>query len=219
MSLINEALRRARETQQRQPLPTPAGPPLQPVERTPARFSALGLPLTFGIVFAAAALLLWEWVQQDRRGARVAARPPLHAWPAAPEQAAATPPLASSLAQPASAPAPAALITAPVPATQPVGQPAASPAVAATPGPPLPVAAPPPAPAATADSAPPGPEPASKPPLKLQGVIAHPTRPSALISGKLLFKGDRIEEFRVVAIEPRSVTLVGAGRTNVLTLD
>jgi len=58
----------------------------------------------------------------------------------------------------------------------------------------------------------------AKPALKLQGIIYHPTRPSAFINGKALFVGDRIAEFRVTAISSESVTLVGGGTTNVLSL-
>jgi hypothetical protein len=54
--------------------------------------------------------------------------------------------------------------------------------------------------------------------LKLQGVVYNPRRPSAVISGKTLFIGDRIRDFRVVAISQESVTLTGAGQTNVLSL-
>jgi hypothetical protein len=40
-----------------------------------------------------------------------------------------------------------------------------------------------------------------------------------MISGKTVFVGDRVGECRVVAIEKDSATLVGAGQTNVLSLD
>jgi hypothetical protein len=56
------------------------------------------------------------------------------------------------------------------------------------------------------------------PPLVLQGVVYNPKRPSAVISGKSLFIGDRIRDFRVVAITVETATLVSARQTNVLTL-
>jgi hypothetical protein len=56
------------------------------------------------------------------------------------------------------------------------------------------------------------------PPLKLLGVVYSPTRPSAVLSGKVVFLGDRVQGFRVTAISPDSVTLVGNGKTNRLTL-
>jgi hypothetical protein len=60
--------------------------------------------------------------------------------------------------------------------------------------------------------------PTPPPPLKLQGIVFNPKRPSAVISGRTVFLGDRVREMRVVAISAESLTLVGAGRTNVLSL-
>jgi hypothetical protein len=54
--------------------------------------------------------------------------------------------------------------------------------------------------------------------LKLQGIIYSPTRPSAVISGKSVFVGDHVGEFKVVAISQSSTILIGAGQTNVLNL-
>jgi hypothetical protein len=53
---------------------------------------------------------------------------------------------------------------------------------------------------------------------KLQAVIFDPRRPSAIISGRSVFVGDRVNDFRVVAISQESVTLAGGGQTNVLIL-
>ena len=39
-----------------------------------------------------------------------------------------------------------------------------------------------------------------------------------MLSGKTVFVGDKVGEFRVRAIDQESVTLVGAGQTNILTL-
>jgi hypothetical protein len=61
-------------------------------------------------------------------------------------------------------------------------------------------------------------EPISKPAPKLQAVVYDPKRPSAIISGKSVFKGDKVGEFSVVGITQESVTLVGSGQTNVLVL-
>jgi hypothetical protein len=62
---------------------------------------------------------------------------------------------------------------------------------------------------------PPPPKPA---PLRLQAIIFSPKRPSAMISGKTLFVGDKLGDLRVVAIDQDSATLAGAGQTNVLSL-
>jgi len=58
----------------------------------------------------------------------------------------------------------------------------------------------------------------AKPAPKLQAVVFDRTRPSAIISGKSVFRGDKVGDFRVVAISQESVTLVGGGQTNVLVL-
>ncbi len=55
-------------------------------------------------------------------------------------------------------------------------------------------------------------------PLRLQAIVFNPQRPSALISGKTLFIGDKLGDARVVAIDQESATLVSAGKTNLLTL-
>jgi outer membrane biosynthesis protein TonB len=58
----------------------------------------------------------------------------------------------------------------------------------------------------------------ARPAPRLQAVVFDPKRPSAIISGKSVFRGDRVGDFRVVAITRESVTLVGNGQTNVLVL-
>lgn len=62
-------------------------------------------------------------------------------------------------------------------------------------------------------------EPSAPAPPKLQGIVFHPTRPSAVISGKTVFVGDKAGDFRVIAIKRDSVTLVSATATNVLTFE
>ena len=68
-------------------------------------------------------------------------------------------------------------------------------------------------PVATADVAPP------KPALpKLQGIFYRPARPSAVINAKNVFIGSRVGEFQVLAITQESVTIGSATQTNVLSL-
>ena len=55
-------------------------------------------------------------------------------------------------------------------------------------------------------------------PLKLQAIFFTPGRPSVMIGGKTLFVGDRVGEFRILAITPNSATLEGAGQKKVLSL-
>jgi hypothetical protein len=59
---------------------------------------------------------------------------------------------------------------------------------------------------------------AKPPPLKLQGIVFDPKRPSAVISGRTVFVGDRIRQMRVAAITAETATLTDAGHTNVLSL-
>jgi hypothetical protein len=58
----------------------------------------------------------------------------------------------------------------------------------------------------------------SFPTLKLQGVIWSPRRPSAVINGKSLFVGEKIERAVVTAIEQESVKVTWNGEERVLTL-
>jgi len=60
--------------------------------------------------------------------------------------------------------------------------------------------------------------PASFPDLKLQGVIWSPSRPSAVINGKSVFVGEKVERAVVTAIEQESVTVTLNGEERVLTL-
>lgn len=60
---------------------------------------------------------------------------------------------------------------------------------------------------------------AAVPPLKLQGITYNPSRPSAMISGRVIFLGDRVREYRVMAIGRNEVVLAEGGRTNVLSLE
>jgi hypothetical protein len=39
-----------------------------------------------------------------------------------------------------------------------------------------------------------------------------------MISGKTLFVGDKLGDLRVMAIDRQSITLAGAGQTNILSL-
>ena len=206
MSLINDALRRAKEAQ-RQASPPPS-PQMQfrPVEPTQHARHSLGLLVPAALAMAALLALFcaWQWAQERM--------------PAAPREARAL--------TPSVAPSPAVVAQAvqPSPPPQLSPQPDALtevanllPATAST----MP-ASPPLAqeqeggvtdPAAIAS--PPPPKPA---PFRLQAIVFDPRRPSVLINGKTLFVGERLGDARVVAIDQESATLVGAGRTNILTL-
>jgi hypothetical protein len=55
-------------------------------------------------------------------------------------------------------------------------------------------------------------------PLRLQAIIYSPTRPSAVISGKSVFVGERVQGIKVVNITKDTVTLANNGKNLVLTL-
>jgi hypothetical protein len=227
MSLINDALKRASRA--------PGAAPralnniaLRPVETPDAAGSSLvrkTVPALLVIVVIMAAWFLWHYFQgggdpvqartpataPDRPTAAaptqtspesfvaptaVAAQEPLPATtaPALPESAATT-----KMAPPAEVPEPA-----PAP-------PAAKPAV--TTAAPPPPRADPPAPAPTPTS-----EPRPFPALKLVGLSYHPTRGSALINGKFVFVGDRVEGARVTQISRDGVTLEFEGQTRTLSV-
>jgi hypothetical protein len=56
------------------------------------------------------------------------------------------------------------------------------------------------------------------PVIKLQGILYSGRNSSAMISGQTVTTGDEVGGYRVTGISQRSVTLVSANRTNILTL-
>lgn len=210
MSLINDALKRLKEAQ-----PQAAPPPvhnlqLRPIE--PAQYTrhTLGLILPAVLAVAALLLLLFVWQSAQRNGSmqltEVKARTAMTANPTPAPQ-----PATASVAAAPAAPVPA-------PSTMPAEGPPDLPAATA-------VFVPTNLPVAEAQDGgvtntvvvaeTPPPKPA---PPKLQAIIFSPNRPSVMIGGKTLFIGDKLNGFRVMAIDRESATLVGAGQTNLLTL-
>ena len=216
MSLINDALRRAREAQR--PAPHPPSPQMQfrPVEPPQHPRHGLGLivPAALAVVALLALLFVWQWAQRRMAiGPREvrALTPPTAQATIAPQPATPSPEVVAAAAQP-SPPAEPSLrpdavtevanllpVTSSItPAGPPLGQeqesndtPSAS-------------IAPPPVP--------------KSPPLRLQGIVFNPRRPCVVINGRTLFVGEKLGDLRVVAIDRESATLVGAGKTNILTM-
>jgi hypothetical protein len=208
MSLINDALRRAKEAQQQTPPPPPHELPFRPVEPTQqiARRD-LGLLLPVALAGVALLALLLAWVLIHPRGSATPRE--VNARTASIPQAAS--PASAPPAQPAPAQSPA---LAAAPTTTSVAshamdttdasadEPLASVEESEATNTPAITAAPPPKLA----------------PLRLQAIIFNPKRPSAMIGGKTLFMGDKVGDLRIVAIDKDSATLAGGGQTNVLTL-
>ena len=196
MSLINDALKRAKQAQEQAPPPSTPGPQFRPAE--PAQFARHGvgfmLPVGLALVALLTLLLVWQLSRNHDSVRALQAGPPA-ASPAAPP---ATPMVAAPPATPPASPVTEPAATAPsAPAT-----PAAAVAETSSTNSPAP-----------AEISPPKP-----PPLRLQAVVLDPKRPSALVNGKTLFLGDRIGAFRLMALDQESATLVSQEETNVLSL-
>jgi hypothetical protein len=208
MSLIHDALKRAKVAEKQPVPPDSPGPAFRAVE--PGQYARRGigiaLPVALGVVALLGLFLVWRFAQNGVRAR--SSDTPSHA--AVAEPAKPTTPLATD------APAP-------------------KPMAAVAPSTPVPAVATPPTEAvtvmltnsaadtatniATSTAAPAEPTPPKPAPLRLQALFFHPQHPSAVVSGKTLFLGDRIGDLRLVAVDKESVTLAGGGKTNVLTLD
>jgi hypothetical protein len=225
MSLINDALRRAKQAQKEAPPsnPTPISE-FRPVEApVQAARHGLGLlvPVSLGLVALMALLLLWELT---RRGPATGAPPTGSAL----DVAARTAP-AESTAAAVPAELPATHGTQSVGSNTGTGKPTSANApesIASAPEHSNNLGA---ANSASSTNLASGPtegletnhvaaEPAPAP-LRLQSIVYNPRRPSALISGRVLFIGDKIKDLRVTAIHSTDVVLTGTGSTNVLSLD
>ena len=218
MSLVNDALKRAKEAQQQAAPPPPSQMQFRPVEPGQHSRHGLGLsvPVTLTVLVLLALVLTWQLgkgnrmtePREARAVTRTAVQPMATPQPVSPSTATTTP-------APASEPSPPAqTVSQSIPAIGIVDTLAAiDSATSANPA----VAKEPETEPTTAAAIVPAPQPKS-PPLRLQAIVFNPKRPSALISGKTLFIGDRLGDARVVAIDRESATLVGAGKTNVLSL-
>ncbi len=234
MSLINDALKRAKQAQQQAPARATPEPQFRPVEpgqvagRSYGPWVGIGLAVVAGVVVIGA--LRWS----QRPGADRAS-----------QTAPAAPSVVGTVSSPQSAPVSAPAVAAPKVSAQSVAA-ARSEAVAVPAAsrlqpiqtPPTSAGAPQPADAgaavpsgeshpaqlanpdalATTNGAAPA-DVAPKPaPLRLQAIMFDPTRPSAMIGGKTLFVGEKVGEWRLVAIDRESATLTGGGKTKVLAL-
>jgi hypothetical protein len=202
MSLINDALKRAKENQPAS-APTPAPDrPMQPVEPPPAETRAGGLPPYFIpavliVLCGACWFLLNGW--ESRRPA-----------PKSPDLVT----VQARQKQPASAPGQPAL-TAPSPEEmRKTGvEDAAIAAIASAASNASTTAG-----ASNATSSPPAVVLPPPPAFKLQGIFYRANNPSAMINARTVFVGDTIDRATVKSIDRQSVTLVQDGETQVLTL-
>jgi len=219
MSLINDALKRAKAAQQRHLAAAAPGLPLRPVDpmQQPRRSANLLLSMAFGVVFALMAVLLWQGSQRRTTPSQTAIPvvPTVLPAPATPAAAAApTPAVPAIQTDLASQPSTSPGTSLPVAGASEAD--ATTPAVNATP-----VTDPPPTAPSPANNAVPATIAASAPqptPLKLQGILYRPANPVAVINGKTVGVGDRVGEAIVVSINQSSTLVVVAGQTNKLSL-
>jgi hypothetical protein len=57
-----------------------------------------------------------------------------------------------------------------------------------------------------------------EPRYKLQGIFWRPAKPSAVINGKMVYVGDRVEHAQITAIDQESVSITVNGESKVLLL-
>jgi len=203
MSLINDALKRAKQSRKEAPVIQVEPPPLRPADPSPrpGLWPFLGIPLVLAVVLALAVIFFWIWLDQIKhQPTQVAARTVVpnpttaNTVPAAPQSVKPATPTAKATEKTDGVANAVAAINS-----------TASAITSATSN-------------TTVAAAEPPPVPPAPPPLKLQGIFYTRKNPSAVINGKIRTVGDRIGEAQLVAIGPESVTVVVAGKTNELTL-
>jgi biotin carboxyl carrier protein len=196
MSLINDALKKARKAQ-------PAGanadaPDLLPVEAaTGGRGGSIfTLPFIIAVVLVLAGVMLWAWYRSGQvmvvRGNSSAANVSAASRPSEP-RAKAAPTVAPAKSETATT-----VTTASTPTTDTSANAGSTNVLlAATTEPPKPAG----------------------PVYKLEGIFYSAKKPSAVINGDLVHVGSRVEAGQVVAIDEESATVVtSAGETNLLVL-
>lgn len=205
MSLINDALKRAQQIETHQ---LPKGPMLRPVEPEPLPEKRIkfALPAGLALVALVAAFLVWKLAYSSPGSNEVAPIKEVRA--IAPQPAVVAQPEPVLVETPVPERAEAVQETAPV---APV-----SPDIAARPEPATAVPAQSPQPVEPQQPAPRA-NPAAAHDFKLQGVVLS-KRPSAMISGLIVYQGDVLSGFKIIKIGDNRVELASESETIVLTL-
>lgn len=197
MSLVNDALKRAKQNQDANP---PATPPLEfrPVEpaQVEGRRTSLllvGLSLVIVAIVGMCATLVWYVSQKN--GPALLVEAAANPRPAAPRT--------NAPAQPAPKSKPPVMVVEPAMAATAVIETVQT---AVTNNEPVVAAV-----IAVAEALKPA-------PLKLQGIFFNPKNPSAIVNGRTVSLGERVGGFFVLAISPTAVTLANNTTTNVLSL-
>lgn len=226
MSLVNDALKRAKEAHDRQAGQPLRGAPLHTVAPPPASKMWIVALLCFVFALVGAGGGIWYWKKHRSLSP-------------ANTEAAATPAykiiMGANPTPTAAKPAPAAPVTRPAPVTakttavEPVMPPPATP-----PAPPAAAPAPkpesasgaivvdnrrvnliPPAPAVAAPNIPP---PSPPVPLRLQGILYSATKPAAILNGRTVWVGDIISGITISAIEPDRITIIYSNQPIVIRM-
>ena len=226
MSLINDALKRAREAEQQRTQKTPPAPPLEPADHAapPRRAGRIVVTVLLLATLGFAALGLSRWAGSSG---------------GVPASGTSNEVAAASLSSPKTVATPAERLAIPtgtnlmarqgsVPHSDPSAAPApASPASSSPPATDLRAAIPesiqaepPGSPGEDASTAvqPVAEVEARFPELKLQSIVFRLRNPSVVIDGEMLGVGDTVKGARVAKIERHAVTMEWQGQTNVLRL-
>ena len=219
MSLVNEALKRAKEAHDKQAGTPLRGAPLHTIETPPASKMWIVALLCFVLALIGAGGGIWYWKKHQPQ-------PPLQTKTESPAQPAAQPqPVAAKKSALKPSAAPIATATPPAvpkgesaPATAPAAEPAPKPESAA--GaivvdnrrvniiPPTPAAIP----------APTIPPPSPPVPLRLQGILYSASKPAAIINGRTVWVGDRISGMTISAIESDHITVIYSNQPIVIRM-
>jgi hypothetical protein len=226
MSLINDALKRAREAEQQRAGEATPATPLQPADHAPRRnwagWIVLAVLLIATLAFAAIHLGRWAGSPGAERPVPVVKiNPTANPAPAEPTAAVVTSPaipmstnvaprLASTEGRPAQ-----------TPGAQPVeaaSRAQSAPPALSTEDPPNRSPKEPPSPSVEPPAVAPAPVEARFPELKLQSIVFRLRNPSVMIDGQMLGVGETVKGARVAKIERQAVTMEWQGQTNILRL-
>ena len=207
MSLINDALKRARQTQQENPFGGLPAVPLQPADNAghPNYFLRAVVALLTVALLASSGWFFWKWGgHREEQRTVVAAKEPKADPAMQSKMPIQSSPRKSVIKVSTNIVVRTNVTTAPKPGVVAPPEPtnasiAVSQASATAPAPP----AVPPSPVAD---------------LKLRSIIYREDRPAAVINGDMLYVGDEIRGARVVHIDRYSVTVERKGETNELRL-
>lgn len=208
MSLINDALKRAEESQSLAPAEGAVRQAMKPIpDASSTAEPGIWLPSIGGALVLGAALIAGIYFLRAAEGeTKVRARTTEKSAPSIAAVPAPTTPSEKPVNKAELIPGPAAPAPLPEPALTPIAATPSTEGLARVNPPEIVVATPVPRVAKTPD-------------LKLQAIIAHPKRPSAIIDGNTLFVGDSIRGSKLVGVTAGSITLSGPNGQQVLRLD